>query len=410
MTMTNNLVDGKPCDDDAQCVSTFCTDGVCCGTACKGECTACTAAKKGGGNDGDCGNIPAATDPDDECDGPASLCDGPGFCNGNGACAPPKPANFPCLDGTCVGGTATDPSLCDGGGTCVAPVGTHVCPAGCLDSVICKTPCTLDSECPPTEYCASPNCAPKKPLGSACTGAAQCGVGFCVDGVCCDGACGGGSCAVCVKAKGATADGSCTLLNGPAAAGKCDDGLACTNDTCSGGACANPARVCAEASDACHTAPACVESTGKCSAETPTICPTDNLGVCETRLCDVTAQGACVVRSQLDGAPCVVSGAAGICVAGSCFTITGSTGNGGAGGVMSTASSATSASATTGGGGSGGDGGSGAFHFAGGACTVVNAVNDGETPSEWLLIGLLFAARRRPRRAAITSLRGSRDA
>src|SRR5262249_34115460 len=53
--------------------------GVCCDTACTGECTACTAVKKGSGKDGTCGTIAAGTDPDDECPGAVT-------CNGVGAC------------------------------------------------------------------------------------------------------------------------------------------------------------------------------------------------------------------------------------------------------------------------------------------------------------------------------------
>ncbi|MEQ9318318.1 MAG: hypothetical protein RIF41_04130, partial [Polyangiaceae bacterium] len=63
---------GAPCSAPSQCLSGFCVDGVCCGTACTGSCEACSAAKNGGTN-GTCGPVPAGQDPDGEC---AGVCDG----------------------------------------------------------------------------------------------------------------------------------------------------------------------------------------------------------------------------------------------------------------------------------------------------------------------------------------------
>jgi hypothetical protein len=72
--------DGAACTAANECASTFCVDLVCCNEACGGTCQACTAAKKGAGNDGMCDLITANTDPDAECPG-ASMCDGAGMCN-----------------------------------------------------------------------------------------------------------------------------------------------------------------------------------------------------------------------------------------------------------------------------------------------------------------------------------------
>lgn len=103
-------------------------------------------------------------------------------------------------------------------------------------------------------------------LAQAATCAAndQCQSGFCVDGVCCDAACGDGAsdCEACSQARGASADGVCTVLSAQtecrASAGECDvaercdgtsrvcpvdlarpDGLACsgTSGVCGGGVC-----------------------------------------------------------------------------------------------------------------------------------------------------------------------------
>jgi hypothetical protein len=70
---------GVLCAAGNQCNSGSCTDGVCCNTACAGQCQACTAVKKGSGLDGTCGNIAAGADPDNECAG-TSTCNGAGGC------------------------------------------------------------------------------------------------------------------------------------------------------------------------------------------------------------------------------------------------------------------------------------------------------------------------------------------
>jgi hypothetical protein len=423
---------------------------------------ACKATIKGTGVDGQCGNIVAAKDPESECPDPQGPCDAPGYCNGNGACAPKAVAGTVCLGGSCNVATATDPSLCNGNGSCVAGL-QHPCANGCSASV-CKMACTLNTDCPPLQYCTNGACAPTKVIGAPCGSTAECAAGNCVEGVCCNSACSGGACQTCLQAKGAPSDGACTLLNGVAPAGACSDGSLCTDDACVGGACANPAKTCPAAptctvagtcdpttgacsqpqplkcpdalkcevagtcdpitgvcapgavacpppSDACHIAGTCdpTGDAGTCSPETVKVCTGDGIAVCDTLVCDLSLQGQCVVRSKLDGAKCTSGTHDGICVAGSCFTVTGTNGSGGAGGTMST-SNATGANAATGGASEAGGGGGGGFHFIGGACTIVDGVNDDDARLAWLLVGLLIASRRRPRRASTTPARGPRDA
>ncbi len=108
------LPDGAPCAHFAQCQSGHCTDGVCCDTLCEGTCAACTAAKKGGGEDGACEPIAAGQDPEAECV-PAAVgtCGQSGVCDGKGACqlAPggacddgdPCTENDSCAAGSCAG-------------------------------------------------------------------------------------------------------------------------------------------------------------------------------------------------------------------------------------------------------------------------------------------------------------------
>ena len=78
---------GATCTAGSQCTSGNCIDGYCCDTACAGLCQACSAAKKGAGVNGVCGNVAGNSDPDAECadQGPNS-CGTNGSCNGSGAC------------------------------------------------------------------------------------------------------------------------------------------------------------------------------------------------------------------------------------------------------------------------------------------------------------------------------------
>lgn len=68
----SDLEAGGACDRAAQCGSGFCTDSVCCESACSGTCEAC-------GSNGTCDAIEAGTDPANECEGDLS-CDGARMC------------------------------------------------------------------------------------------------------------------------------------------------------------------------------------------------------------------------------------------------------------------------------------------------------------------------------------------
>ena len=59
--------DGSPCAYGGECESGFCADGVCCDRACDGTCEACSSVAKGSGIDGVCDDIPDELSPDDAC-------------------------------------------------------------------------------------------------------------------------------------------------------------------------------------------------------------------------------------------------------------------------------------------------------------------------------------------------------
>jgi hypothetical protein len=90
---------GSTCASGAECASGFCSDGVCCDTACKGTCMSCKIP----GRIGTCSPYQAGTDPETECGAGTGICKS--SCDGLGKCAFPTTACEPC-------------GRCDGLGTC----------------------------------------------------------------------------------------------------------------------------------------------------------------------------------------------------------------------------------------------------------------------------------------------------
>lgn len=144
----DKLVDGRACLLGAQCKSGFCTDSVCCNTACSGDCAACSVAA-GGSTDGVCANYASGS-------------------TGSPSCSPYE---------------------CSGGANC-------------------STTCAADSDCVSGYYCNATVCTIQVAQGGACSVANACTSGFCADSKCCNTACVGG-CAGCSVAAGADSDGTC---------------------------------------------------------------------------------------------------------------------------------------------------------------------------------------------------------
>ncbi|MFO0585663.1 MAG: hypothetical protein U0229_25560 [Anaeromyxobacter sp.] len=253
---------GTACTQASDCGSGHCVDGVCCDTACTGQCEACDVA----GHAGTCSpatGVPHGARAACATDGSAcgGACDGADRTN----CAYPTSS---CRTASCTGGTATLAASCDGAGHCPAAQ-TQACAPYTCSAGACAGNCSVDSDCATGSYCAAGVCAPKLTPGSACGASGQCASGFCVDGVCCDQAC-GGQCQACDVAGHA---GACTTVVGaphgarPACA---TDGSAC-GGACDGGsatACAYPTTGCRGASCAAGTATlaAACDGAGHCPA------------------------------------------------------------------------------------------------------------------------------------------------
>ncbi|MCA9593079.1 MAG: hypothetical protein KC776_07205 [Myxococcales bacterium] len=144
---------GASCGSAQECTSGHCVDGVCCNTACTASCQACSAAKKGAGANGTCGNVVAGQDPDNDCaQEAASTCGKDGTCNGSGGCRL-WPGGTVCTLGNCKLDPAnnftylqTNPDTCNGTGTCVDK-GTVQCGLLVCGGSQCKTSCATTADC-----------------------------------------------------------------------------------------------------------------------------------------------------------------------------------------------------------------------------------------------------------------------
>ncbi len=260
---------GKACGTGAECSTGFCTDGVCCESACNGTCESCVAGEKGR-----CSPIPDGQDPAVECTGEvrpdagtttdpidagdldagdpdAADADGgdidagmpvdvdassvvnipdggivstdktcAGTCNGARACKFPGKETS-CGSKFCNTGSQQAASVCNGKGLC--DLALDVCSAYACTGDACNKTCAANTDCLDTHFCnPQSQCQQKLANGLQCALGTQCSSGFCVTdpgastGVCCNSECGlipGGKC-------GATgSEGKCKCL--------AEDGLAC---------------------------------------------------------------------------------------------------------------------------------------------------------------------------------------
>ncbi len=215
---------GMGCTSNAACASGNCVDGVCCNTACNGQCEACDVP----GSLGTCSPVMGAPH------GGRRTCGGSGVCAGTcdgmnrAACTFPNDQSM-CGMPSCSMGVETPVATCDGRGTCVTP-SPRACGRFACGPSACRTSCDTDVECAAGSFCREGACIARQPNGGACTMAAQCVSGNCVDGVCCNTACNGqceacdvsGSVGTCSPAMGAPHGARPACAGSGACAGACD--------------------------------------------------------------------------------------------------------------------------------------------------------------------------------------------
>ncbi len=258
------------CSRNAECKSGFCVDKVCCETACNTGCVACSAAAKGQGEDGTCGNAASGLDPHDDCardPGFPASCKSDGACDGSGKCRAFARLGTACGTTSCAGGRVSG-SLCDGVGACKAGSEVPCDPFGCSGND-CGTSCTSNAFCASAAICGPAGvCVAQKQMADACSTDGECNSGYCVDGVCCNAIC-TGQCEAC---DGAGTKGKCLPATGAphgkraacsgaasACAGACDGAnpASCTypgasttcgeGKACDKGACVQVRAVCKDA-------------------------------------------------------------------------------------------------------------------------------------------------------------------
>jgi len=196
---------GAACTAGNQCDSTFCTEGVCCNSACSdgtkgGLCMSCKVS----GKVGTCSPVPAGgTDPKKLCiasNAGGGDCSNDGTCDGGGACRPWS-TSAGCRPASCTGSAFTPSSDCDGSGHCPAPTmqacNPYICSA---TSPSCLTTCTSDADCTDKLTCLKTNnqCGTKLSNGQSCKANTDCNSNSCTaEGVCCNSTC-TGACQSCV--------------------------------------------------------------------------------------------------------------------------------------------------------------------------------------------------------------------
>lgn len=131
------LPNGDPCTGNGVCQSQLCVDGVCCNTACNGDCNACDVA----GSVGTCTPLTSAT----VCRASSGACDAAETCNGAANC----PA-----DALATVGTVCRPAngACDTAEACTGA--SSACPADSFNTgLTCRAsagPCDVVETCPGT--------------------------------------------------------------------------------------------------------------------------------------------------------------------------------------------------------------------------------------------------------------------
>jgi MYXO-CTERM domain-containing protein len=147
---------GAKCTLAAQCESGFCADGVCCSTACDGQCEACAEGKSLGSCTAVAG-VPRGARP--ACEANAEHPCLTTSCDGIEArsCAAYASEETTCRHANCEDGTAVPEGRCDGQGEC-SPGSNSACGLFACGDDACLTACQSDLDCVGGSYCDGERC------------------------------------------------------------------------------------------------------------------------------------------------------------------------------------------------------------------------------------------------------------
>ncbi|MGZ3448977.1 MAG: kelch repeat-containing protein [Polyangiales bacterium] len=277
---------GVACAAAGACTSGNCVDGVCCDSACDGQCESCseTASK------GTClavsgaphGSRPACTGGSGAC---AATCDG----TRRKACSLPS-STTSCGTDACSAGVETHKRTCDGVGHCNDV--PKACGAFACGGTTCKTTCAVNGDCAAGFVCSGSTCIPAPGLGETCSASKPCsGTLSCTDGFCCGVAsCGAG------KSCGLPATrGTCAKIDGETCAsdGECGSG-ACVDSVCCESRCDGQCQAC----DVMGSVGKCAPVKGAPHGTRP-VCPA-GASLCEASACDGSDGSACAALAGTD--------------------------------------------------------------------------------------------------------------
>ena len=189
------LKQGQTCTTGSQCVTTFCVDGVCCGSACNGACQYCKGATPG-----TCAFVSGSPQGSHgPCAGSGSCV---GSCNGTQAACTMPGSETVCRSTSCSSGTQTNQAVCNGSGTCPTSSTTGCGAYVCNGTSSCNTKCTSASQCTSGNVCSAGMCG-------GCPGGQSICAGACYTTSSDPNHCGSG-CAVCSGATPSCVNSSCT--------------------------------------------------------------------------------------------------------------------------------------------------------------------------------------------------------
>ena len=321
------LTNGDECLTGDECLSTLCTNGVCCAAACAAN-EICNVP----GREGTC--IPQSTGEIVECQDPSDCPDDKAFCSVDGVCC----------DEACDGGSCKEPGF---EGVCVPLLEPG---AECTEDAKCSTRfCSDNGRCCKERcdggYCNELGvCSSLSGGGTECAEDAQCQSNVCdaFDLICCNRKC-------LPNEEFCNPDGFCTPFGGgptPNVTGTVPGGgtstptptptrrstpaptgeLCSVSSDCQSGNCVND--VCCAVSQ-CGVNEHCAEGTGQCEAGgTPTRTFTP------TRLPTEPPVNPCQPNPCPSGQKCVVTDGSPICVATSSSSGCSTTGTGGSGNLL----------------------------------------------------------------------------